>query len=325
MTPVVRLAAVLATVATLASGGAARAEDFPSKPIRLVVPFTPAGATDILARIVAQHLTQAWSQQVVVDNRPGAAGNIGTEIVAKSPADGYTLLMATISTHGINPSLYKKIGYDAVKDFQPVSLVAMVPNVLEVNPGVEAKSVQELIALAKANPGKLNFASSGSGTSIHMSGELFKLMTGVDIIHVPYKGSAPALTDLLGGQVQMMFDNLPASISHIRAGKLRPLAVTSDHRSAALPDVPTMAEAGLPGYEATAWFGLLAPAGTPRPIVDKMSAEIAKGIKTKEGQAQIAEQGAEPVGSTPEEFGTLIKGELEKWAKVVKASGAQVD
>jgi tripartite-type tricarboxylate transporter receptor subunit TctC len=303
----------------------ARGEEYPTRPIRLVVPFTPAGATDILARIIGQNLSQAWGQQVVVDNRPGAAGNIGTELVAKAPPDGYTLLMCTVSTHGINPSLYKKIPYDAVKDFAPVSLVALVPNVLEVNPAVEAKTVAELIALAKKNPGKLNFASSGSGTSVHMSAELFKLLAGLDIVHVPYKGSAPALTDLLGGQVDLMFDNLPASLSHIKAGKLRPLAVTSAHRSPALPEVPTMAEAGIEGYEATAWFGVLAPAGTPRPIVEKLAAEIAKGLKTPAGKAALADQGAEAVGGTPDEFGVFIKAELEKWAKVVKASGAQVD
>jgi tripartite-type tricarboxylate transporter receptor subunit TctC len=316
---------VAAVAAILALAGAARAEDYPTKPIRLVVPFTPAGATDILARLAAQHLTQAWGQQVVVDNRPGAAGNIGTELVAKAPPDGYTLLMATVSTHGINPNLYKKIGYDAVKDFAPISLMALVPNVLEVNPTVKANNVQELIALAKASPGKINFASSGSGTSIHMSGELFKLMAGIDIVHVPYKGSAPALTDLLGGQVDLMFDNLPASISHIRAGKLRPLAVTTKKRAAALPDVPTMEEAGLPGYEATAWFGILGPAGTPKPIADRMSAELDKYVKSEQGKAALAEQGAEAVGGSPESFGDFIKAELVKWGKVVQASGAQVD
>jgi tripartite-type tricarboxylate transporter receptor subunit TctC len=311
--------------AVLALAGGAQAQDYPTKPIRLVVPFTPAGATDILARLAAQHLTQAWGQQVVVDNRPGAAGNIGTEIVAKAPPDGYTILMATVSTHGINPGLYKKIPYDAVKDFQPISLMALVPNVLEVNPKVQAKTVRELIALAKASPGKINFASSGSGTSIHMSGELFKLLAGVDIVHVPYKGSAPALTDLLGGQVDMMFDNLPASIQHIRAGKLRPLAVTTKKRAAALPDVPTMEEAGIPGYEATAWFGLLGPAGMPKPIVERMAAELDKYVKSPEGKAALSEQGAEPVGGTPESFGDFIKAELVKWSKVIQASGAQVD
>jgi len=298
---------LVAAAGLLALAGPAGAQDYPTKPIRLVVPFTPAGATDILARLSAQHLSQAWGQQVVVDNRPGAAGNIGTEIVAKASPDGYTILMATVSTHGINPALYKKIGYDAVKDFAPISLMALVPNVLEVNPSVTASSVKELIALAKAEPGKLNFASSGSGTSIHMSGELFKLMAGVDIVHVPYKGSAPALVDLIAGQVDMMFDNLPASLQHIRAGKLRPLAVTTTKRAAALPDVPTMEEAGLPGYEATAWFGLLGPAAMPKPMIEKMSAELDKYVKSPAGKAALAEQGAEPVGGSPESFADFIK------------------
>jgi tripartite-type tricarboxylate transporter receptor subunit TctC len=319
-----RIAAVAAAL-VLTGAGAADAQDFPTRPIRLVVPFTPAGATDILARIVAQNLTSSLGQQVIVDNRPGAAGNVGTDLVAKSPADGYTLLMSTVSTHGINPTLYKKLPYDPVKDFQAVTLVALVPNVLEVNPQVPAKTVKELIDLAKKSPGKLNFASSGSGTSIHMSGELFKLMTGADIVHVPYKGSAPALTDLMGGQVDLMFDNLPASIGFIKGGKLRPLAVTTKHRAAALPDVPTMEEAGVPGYEATSWFGILAPAGTPRPIVDKLNAEIGKGLKTEQAKATLAEQGAEASGAGPDEFSAFIKAEIQKWAKVIEASGAQVD
>jgi tripartite-type tricarboxylate transporter receptor subunit TctC len=313
--------------AALAVGtGAAEAQDYPTKPVRIVVPFTPAGTTDIQARIVAQHLSEALGQTFVVDNRPGAAGNLGSELVAKAAPDGYTLLMCTVSTHGINPALYgAKIPYDAIKDFAPVSLVSTVPNMLVVNPSVPVKTVPELIAYAKKNPGKLNFASSGSGTSIHLSGELFKTMTGVDMVHVPYKGSAPALTDLIGGQVDLMFDNMPSSIEFVRAGKLRAVAVTTAHRSPALPDVPTVAESGVPGYEATAWFGVLATGGTPKPIVDKLSAEIQKMVKRPEVRAKLAEQGAEPVGDTPEEFRTFIKAELEKWATVVKASGARVD
>jgi tripartite-type tricarboxylate transporter receptor subunit TctC len=239
------LGALLALFAVIAS-----AQTYPTKPIRLVVPFPPGGATDILARDVAQKLTEAWGQQVIVDNRPGAGGNIGSELVAKAAPDGYTLEMGTVGTHAINASLYAKMPYDHVKDFAPVILVAGVPNVLVVNPEVPANSVTELIAYAKANPGKLNFASSGNGTSIHLSGELFKVMAGVQMTHVPYKGSSPALQDLLGGQVQLMFDNLPPSLPQIKAGKLRALAVTSLARAPALPDVPTMAEAGLPGYEA---------------------------------------------------------------------------
>jgi tripartite-type tricarboxylate transporter receptor subunit TctC len=313
--------------AALAVGGkVARAQDYPAKPVRIVVPFTPAGTTDIQARIVAQHLSEALKQSFVVDNRPGAAGNLGSELVAKAAPDGYTLLMCTVSTHGINPALYgAKIPYDAVKDFAPVSLVSTVPNMLVVNPSVPAKSVQELIAYAKKNPGKLNFASSGSGTSIHLSGELFKTMTGIDMVHVPYKGSAPALTDLMGGQVDLMFDNMPSSIEFVRAGKLRALAVTTARRSPALPDVPTVAESGVPGYEATAWFGVMAPGGTPKPIVDRLSAEIQTMVKKPEVRAKLAEQGAEPVGDTPDEFRTFVVAELDKWAKVVKAAGAKVD
>src|SRR5690349_12578544 len=240
---------------------------YPTKPIRLIVPFPPAGTTDILARAVAQKLSETWGQQVVVDNHPGAGGNIGSDIVAKASPDGYTLLMGTVGTHAINPSLYAKMPYDHVKDFAPVILVAGVPNVLVVNPALPVKSVQELIVYGKANPGKLNFASSGNGTSIHLSGELFKTMTGIQMTHVPYKGSSPALTDLIAGQVQLMFDNLPSSLQFIKAGKLRALAVTSLERSSALPDVPTLAESGLPGFEVSSWFGVLAPAGTPNDII----------------------------------------------------------
>lgn len=320
-----RAAAAVLVAAGLLLPAAQAQPAYPDKPIRMVVPFTPAGTTDILARIVAQKLSEAWGQQVVVDNRPGAGGNLGSDIVAKAPADGYTLLMATVSSHGINPTLYKKIPYDAVKDFQPVTLVALVPNMLVVHPDVKATNVQELIALAKASPGKLNVASSGSGTSIHLSAELFKTMTGVDMIHVPYKGSAPALTDLLGGQVQLMFDNMPSSIEHVRGGKLRALGVTTTKRSPVLPEVPTIAEQGLPGYEATSWFGVMAPAGVPKPVVDKLSQQITKDITGPAGRKLIAEQGAEPVGNTPEEFAAFVKAEIAKWAKVIKDSGAQVD
>jgi len=298
---------------------------YPTKPIRLVVPFPPGGATDILAREVAKHLTDAWGQSVVVDNRPGAGGNIGSELVARSAPDGYTLEMGTVGTHAINASLYSKMPYDHVKDFVPVILVAGVPNVLEVNPSVPVNSVQELIAYAKANPGKLNFASSGSGTSIHLSGELFKVMAGVQMTHVPYKGSAPALSDLLGGQVQLMFDNLPPSLPQIKAGKLRALAVTSSTRAPALPDVPTVAEAGLPGFEASSWFGVLAPAGTPPAIVAKLNAEIAKWLTTPEAKEKLANVGANIASGTPEDFARHIQAETAKWAKVVKESGAKVD
>ena len=298
---------------------------YPTKPIRIVVPFPAGGTTDILARAVAQKLTETMGQTVVVDNRPGAGGNIGAELVAKSPPDGYTLLMGTVGTHAINASLYAKMPYDHVKDFAPVILVAGVPNVLVVNPSVPANNVQELIAYIKANPGKVNFASSGSGTSIHLAGELFKTMAGVSMTHVPYKGSAPAVTDLLGGQVQLMFDNLPSALPHIKAGKLRALAVTSTQRASALPDVPTVAEAGLPGFDATSWFGLLAPAGTPKDVVAKLNAEVAKWLASPEAREKLASQGAIAAGQSPEDFTRHIAAETAKWQKVVKESGAKVD
>jgi tripartite-type tricarboxylate transporter receptor subunit TctC len=304
---------------------AAQAPAYPTKPIRLVVPFPPGGATDILARDVAQRLTEAWGQQVIVDNRPGAGGNIGSELVAKSAPDGYTLEMGTVGTHAINASLYAKMPYDHVKDFVPIILVAGVPNVLEVNPSLPVNSVAELIAYAKANPGKLNFASSGNGTSIHLSGELFKVMAGVEMTHVPYKGSAPALQDLIAGQVQVMFDNLPPSLPQIKAGKLRALAVTSAARAPTLPDVPTVAEAGLPGFEASSWFGLLAPAGTPPAFVNKINTEVAAWLATPEAREKLSKQGANAASGTPEDFAKHIAAETAKWAKVVKASGAKVD
>ncbi len=299
--------------------------DYPSRPIRLVVPFPPGGTTDILARAVAQKLTEAWHQQVIVDNRPGAGGNIGSDLVAKAPPDGYTLEMGTVGTHAINPSLYARMPYDAQKDFTPVILVAGVPNVLEVNPSLPVHTVQELIAYAKANPGKLNFASSGNGTSIHLSGELFKAMTGVQMTHVPYKGSAPALADLAGGQVQLMFDNLPSSLGLIKGGKLRAIAVTSTTRSSALPDIPTIAESGLPGYEASSWFGVLAPAHTPPAIIDKLNAAIGAWLASPEAKEKLASQGAVAAGGTPRAFADYIAAETVKWAKVVKASGAHID
>ena len=313
-------AALLVVAAPVVLGQAA----YPTRPVRLVVPFPAGGTTDILARAAAQKLSEAWGQQVIVDNRPGAAGNIGAELVAKSAPDGYTLLMGTVGTHAINASLYAKMPYDQVKDFAPVILVAGVPNVLVVNPQLPVNTVAELIAYAKANPGKLNFASSGSGTSIHLSGELFKTMTGVQMTHVPYKGSAPALTDLMGGQVQLMFDNLPSSLAFIKAGKLRAIAVTSTTRAAALPDTPAVADT-VPGFEASSWFGILAPAGTPREIVAKINGEISKWLASPDAKEKLAAQGADVAGGTPEDFAKHIQTETAKWAKVVKESGAKVD
>ena len=327
MKSVMRTLLAISTGLALIVAGTApvAAADYPTKPIRIVVPFPPGGTTDILARAVAQKLSETWNQQVIVDNRPGAGGNIGADIVAKAAPDGYTLVMGTVGTHAINPNLYARMPYDHVKDFAPVILVAGVPNVLVVNPSLPVHSVKELIDYAKANPGKLNFASSGNGTSIHLSGELFKTMAGVQMTHVPYKGSAPALADLMGGQVQLMFDNLPSSLGLIKGGKLRAVAVTSSARAAALPDVPTIAESGLPGFEASSWFGVLAPAGTPHDIVAKLNAAIAAWLATPDAKEKLLAQGAIAAGGTPEDFAKHIDRETSKWAKVVKASGAHID
>jgi tripartite-type tricarboxylate transporter receptor subunit TctC len=293
--------------------------------VKIIVPFAAGGPADIYARAIGQKLQEALGQPFVVDDRPGAGSVIGTDAAAKSAPDGYTLLMGTVGTHAINPSLYAKMPYDHVRDFAPVILVAGVPNVLVVHPSVPANTVAELIAFGKANPGKLNFASSGSGTSIHLAGELFRVQTGIQMTHVPYKGSAPAIQDLLGGQVQLMFDNLPSALPQIKAGKLRALGVTSATRAAALPDVPTIAESGLPGFEASSWFGLLAPAGTPRDVVAKLDAEVAKWLASQDARDKLLAQGAIAAGGSPEDFSAHIAAETAKWAKVVKESGAKVD
>ncbi|EHP38397.1 hypothetical protein OR16_37460 [Cupriavidus basilensis OR16] len=327
---------LLATIAsaclgTLAWQAPAHAADpYPSKPIRLVVPFPAGGTTDILARAVAAELSKLQGWNVVVDNRPGAGGNIGTDMVAKAAPDGYTLLMGTVGTHGINQSLYGKLPFDPVKDFAPITEVASVPNVLVVNPAFAQQnrinSVTDLIAYARANPGKLNMASSGNGTSIHLAGELFKTQTRTFMVHFPYKGSGPALTDLAGGTMQLMFDNLPSSMALIKSGKLKALAVTSAKPSPALPGVPTVADAArLPGFEASSWFGLLAPAGTPPEIVARVQQEVARGLATPAMREKMLAQGADPVGNTPVQFAAFIRAELTKWAKVVKDSGAKVD
>ncbi|MBB1636295.1 tripartite tricarboxylate transporter substrate binding protein [Cupriavidus sp. UME77] len=306
------------------------ADPYPNKPIRLVVPFPAGGTTDILARAVAAELSKLQGWNVVVDNRPGAGGNIGTDMVAKAAPDGYTLLMGTVGTHGINQSLYGKLPFDPVKDFSPITEVASVPNVLVVNPAFAQQnrinSVTDLIAYVRANPGKLNMASSGNGTSIHLAGELFKTQTHTFMVHFPYKGSGPALTDLAGGTMQLMFDNLPSSMALIKSGKLKALAVTSAKPSPALPGVPTVAEAArLPGFEASSWFGLLAPAGTPHEVVARVQQEVARALGTPAMREKMLAQGADPVGNTPEQFAAFIRAELTKWAKVVKDSGAKVD
>jgi len=301
---------------------AAQAQAFPTKAITIIVPFSAGGTTDILARVLGQFISKDLGQPVIIDNRAGAGGNIGTQLVARAAPDGHTILMGTVGTHAINQSLYPKLAFDPIKDFAPLTRVALVPNLLVANPAQPFKTVKELMAYAKANPGKVTFGSSGSGTSIHLSGELFKQMAGVDLQHVAYKGSAPAVNDLLGNHIAIMFDNMPSAISHVKAGKLRPLAVTTAQRSPALPDVPTIAEAGVPGYEATSWFGLLAPAKTPAPVVAKLNAAILKALADPDVKNKLLEQGAEPAGETPAQFAAFIASETVKWGKIVKQSGA---
>ncbi len=303
---------------------------WPTKPVRIVVPFAPAGTTDILARAVAPELGKAFGQTFIVDNKPGAGGNLGADAIAKSPPDGYNLLMGTVGTHAINAALYPKMPFDPVRDFAPIVLVAGVPNVLVMNPAkAEAyriNSVADLIRYAKANPGKLNMASSGNGTSIHLSGELFKAMTGTFMLHFPYRGSGPALLDLMGGTMDLMFDNLPSALPQIKAGKLKALAVTSAQRSSALPELPTIAEAGpVPGFDANSWFGLFAPAGTPAEIVNRIQQETAKALQSPTVKERLLAQGAIPGGQPPAEFVKFIAAETTKWARVVKVSGAKVD
>jgi tripartite-type tricarboxylate transporter receptor subunit TctC len=299
----------------------ARAQAWPTRPVRLIVGFPPGGSVDIVARLMGQWLAERLGQPFIIENRPGAASNIGTESVVRAPPDGYTLLL-TSSANFINATLYDKLGFDFIRDIAPVASVARISNVMEVNPSVPAKTVPEFIAYARANPGKINMASSGSGTSIHVSGELFKMMTGVDMVHVPYRGSAPMLTDLIGGQVHVAFDNLPSSIEHIRAGKLRALAVTTMTRSQALPDVPTV-DSFVPGYEASAYFGVGAPKSTAPDIVDRLNQEINAGLVDPKLRARLTDLGGTVLVGSPADFGKLVAGETEKWAKVVKFSGAR--
>lgn len=302
----------------------AAAQSYPARPIRLVVPFPPGGPTDVLARIVAIRLGERLGQPVIIDNKPGASGMIGADLVAKAAPDGYTLL-ANASIHVINPSLYPKTAYDAIADFAPVSNLADVPLVLAVNPKVAARSVAELVALARSSKNPLAFASAGNAASQHLSGEAFKIAAGIDLLHVPYKGSAPALTDLIGGQVQLMFDSMPSAMPHLKAGSIRPLAVTTAQRSAALPEVPTIAESGYPGFSISTWYGVWAPAATPPAVVQRLSREIAAIVRLPEVRQQFASLGAEPVGNTPEEFAAFTRAELAKWAGIIKRSGAKVD
>jgi len=320
------LAAALLAISSVTAQG----QSWPSKPVRIVVPFPPGGTTDIVARSLGAELQKMWQQSVVIENRPGAGGNIGSDLVAKSPNDGYTLLMGTVGTHAINTALFAQSGnkmpFDAVKDFVPITLAAGVPNVMVVNSKLPVNTVNEFIAYAKAHPGQLNMASSGNGTSIHLTGELFKTMTGTYMVHLPYRGSAPALTDLLAGNTNVMFDNLPSALPHIKSGRLKALAVTSRERSSALPDTPTIEEAAnLKGFDASSWFGLFAPAGTSRAIVDKIQADVTKALAVPEVRERFIAQGAQPGGTTPDQFAAFIRGETEKWTKVVKISNAKVD
>jgi tripartite-type tricarboxylate transporter receptor subunit TctC len=323
----IRFVGLFAAAALLAAALAptpAAAQGYPAKTVRYVVPFPPAGATDILARWVAEKISPALGQPVVVENRPGAAGGVGTDFVAKSAPDGHTILMAT-AAQAISETLYVKQPFSFARDLAAVAQIARVPNVMEVHPSVPARTVREFIALAKARPGQLNFASSGAGTTLHMSGELFKLMTGTDLVHVPYKGSAPALTDLMGGQVSVMWDNLPASMPYIKAGRLRAIAITTATRYPGFPDLPTLSESGVPGYESSAWFGVVAPAATPREIVTRLNTEINRAVNLPDMKERFAQQGAIPVTGSPEDFAAWIRAEIAKWGKVVKASGARVE
>ncbi len=317
-------------IAIFSSGNALAQTAWPAKPVKIVVPFAPGGTTDLLARAMATELSKAFPQPFIVDNRAGAGGNLGADVVAKSPADGYTLLMGTVGTHGINKSLYSKMPFDPQKDFVPITLVAGVPNVMIMNAeAAKAKginTVKDFIKYARANPGKLNMASSGNGTSIHLSGELFKAMTGTFMTHIPYTGSGPALLGLLSGNVDVMFDNLPSALPQIRSGKLTGFAVTSAQRSGAIPELPTMDEAaGLKGFDASSWFGLLGPAGTPPDVVNRVQQEVAKALASPAVKEKLLAQGAIPSGNTPQEFAKFIDSEIKKWAPVVKASGAKVD
>lgn len=301
------------------------AQPYPNKPIRMVAPSTPGDAPDVIARLVADKLSTALGQQVVVENRPGAGGVVGSDYVAKAAPDGYTLIMGNAGSHGINAAVYSKLPYDIQKDFAPVSQVAVAPNVMVINPSVPANTVAEFIAYAKANPGKLSYASGGNGSSAHMSMELFKSMSGIDIQHVPYKGSSPALTDVVSGQVVAFIGNMPPTVPLIKAGKLKALAVTTRSRSALMPELPTISEAGLPGYETVAWFGVLAPAGTPPEVVNKLSAEIGKIAKSPEIREKLVAMGAEPVGSTPEEFKAVIDRDIAKWKPLAQKVNIKVD
>jgi len=313
-----------AVAAQPAAGAQSDAQRYPTRPVRIIVPFPPGAGTDIVGRAVAQSLTEAWSHSLVVDNRPGAGGTIAGEIVSKSTPDGYTLMLGNVSTLAIARGLYPKLAYDPLRDFAPITLITTSENVIVLHPSVKPNSVKELIAYAKANPGKLNYGSSGSGTTSHLGGAMFASMAGVEMTHVPYKGSAPMLTDLLSGQLQLAFSSVPTALPHIKSGRLKPLAVTRLARSATLPDLPTVHET-LPGFDISLWQGIVAPAGTPRAIVMKLNQQIAKSLHTPGLKSKLAAQGLDAVGNSPEQFAAYMKSEADKWAKIIKASGARAD
>jgi tripartite-type tricarboxylate transporter receptor subunit TctC len=315
------VAAALAV--SLVAAGPASATDYPNRPIKWIVPYPPGGTTDVLARIIAQWLTEKLGQAVIVENKPGGGNNIGTELAIKSPPDGYTLLLMN-PAHGINATLYQNLPFNVLRDVAPVAGIVKSPNVMEVTASFPAKTVKEFIDYCKANPGKINMASSGSGTSVHMSGEMFKMMTGCDMLHVPYKGAGPALIDLISGKVDVLFDNLPSSINHIRGGKLRALAVTTRDREPSLPDVPSVSDT-VPGYEATAWFGVGMPKGSPREAIDRINAEVNRALADPAMQKKLAELGGRPIPGSPEDFGKVMAEETARWEKVVKASGAKAE
>ena len=317
---IIALGAAACTLTSLAWG-----QVYPSKPLKMILPFPAGGPTDIVARAMGQALGEAFGHNVVIDNRPGGGGMIGATMAARSPADGYTLLLGGITTFGVAPSVHKNPPYDSVKDFQPVTLATRQPIMLMTHPSLPAKTVKEFVALAKARPGEINYASSGPGGSGHMAGELFKLITGVNLVHIPYKGAPPALNDLIAGQVQVLFGTILASAPHVRSGRVRAVAITGPQRSAALPEVMTFAEAGLPTYDASSWNGILVPIGTPRAIVDRLNTELVRILKNSQVQERFAQNGALPAPTTPEEFAAFIKSEIAKWAKVVQAANIRID
>lgn len=316
--------ALAATALTSCALHAAAADAWPSQPIKWVVPFPPGGAMDTMARTLGESLSVGLKQPVVIENRPGAGGAIGSGLVARAAPDGHTMMIVSIG-HAVNPSIYPKLQYDATRDFEPVSLVGIVPNLLVAHPSVKANNVKELVALAKAQPGKLTYASAGNGTTVHLAAELFNSMAGVDILHVPYKGSAPAVTDLMGGQVDIMFDSLSSAKPYVESGRLKALAVTTAKRSSVFPNVPTIAESGLPGYELSGWYAVFVPAKTPKPVIDRLNAELVKALKQPNVRARFAQIGAEPVGSSPQELASTLKAETARWAQIVRERNIKPD